>query len=165
MTQSKKQEPNRTNKIVPYRSVKSGMRSKGWLSTIPGNIQESAKRVLGYAGIEYIEIPGSFLGDAVAITNLSVTDIIAVLDMSKSSFYRNQKAEELEMETVDKLSSLFRIYQQGIEAFETPEAFEEWLHSRVTNLGDQKPVDLIKSETGRATVLDAIKRIEYGIYG
>ena len=161
-----KDESNRPNKImIPYRAAKRSIHPKGWVATIQRKVRKQTKQVLWYTGIEDIEINGSFLADALKITNLPVADMIEILDMSKSTFYRAQKSEVLEMETVDKLSSLFKIYQQGSEAFESQDTFEAWLHSKIVNLGNQKPLDLIKTENGRAIVRDAINRIEYGIYG
>lgn len=159
-------EKRKSKNIKSYHSLKSRAVTGGWVTKIPlAATRSNARNILGYAGIGEVEIPGSFLAEASSITNLPALHLAEVLDMSKTSYYRALKEDGLEMETIDKLSSLFKIYEKGTEAFENQEAFEEWLNSKVTNLGDQKPVDLIKTESGRATVLDAIYRVEFGIYG
>lgn len=122
--------------------------------------------LINYDGMEPVEIPGAFLSAIPGITNLPVADIAKMLDMSKSSFYRAKEEDTLEMDTVDKISSLMKIYRKGLEAFEgDKDDFYDWLDSRIASLGDRKPAELLKTETGRLSVLKTIDRIEQNVYG
>jgi uncharacterized protein (DUF2384 family) len=59
-----------------------------------------------------------------------------------------------------------KLFYQGLEAFEgTKQDFRDWLQSRIPNLGHKKPVDLLKTESGRISVMEAIGRVEYNVYG
>jgi len=113
-----------------------------------------------------LEIPGYVLEVIPKITNLAIIDVAEVLDISKSTYYRAKEEIILEMETVDKLSSVLKIYQRGLEAFEgDKEDLENWLHTKIPSLGNKKPFELLKTENGRQFVLAAIDRIEHSIYG
>lgn len=130
------------------------------------NAEENIDNLLHYAGVGEVRVEGAFLSEVPAIVNLPVTRVVELLDISKSTFYRAKKEENpLDMNTVDKLSSLLKVFKRGIEAFEGQEAFQDWLKSKIVNLGDQRPIDLLKTENGRFTVLDAIDRVEHGVYG
>lgn len=43
--------------------------------------------------------------------------------------------------------------------------FRDWLNTRIPNLGNNKPVELLKTESGRFAVQEAIGRIEFNVYG
>jgi len=144
---------------------------------LPGNIIEAfnikGKRlinylsaILNYDGVGELKIPGNVLEVMLKITHFTIPEIAEVLDISKSTYYRTKDENVLEMETVDKLSSILKIYQRGLEAFEgDKDDFEYWLHTKIPSLGNKKPSELLKTENGRQSVLDAIDRIEHSIYG
>lgn len=88
-----------------------------------------------------------------------------VLDTSQASLYRQFKKEDIDVQFKDHLVSLMRIMQKGVHAFEDEEDFKQWLVSKIENLGNRRPVDLLTLETGRREVEQALGRIEYGVYG
>jgi len=123
-------------------------------------------QLLSYEGYGEIEVPGSVIRFLPDITNLSVSDLAALLEISTSSYYRKIRTGILEMESVDKMSSLLKIYHKGIGAFEdNRDDFEEWLNTQIPNLGNKKPIELLKTENGRLAILDAIDRVEHNVYG
>ena len=129
-------------------------------------VVNNLRKLLSYEGVGELKIPGSFLSAMPKITNLPVTDIAELLDISKSTYYRAKEGHILEMETVDKLSSVLKIYQRGLEAFEDDkEDFENWLNTKIPSLASRKPLDLLKTENGRLAVMDAIDRIEHSVFG
>lgn len=129
------------------------------------NIKKNVKALLAYEGIGEVKIPGSFLSIVTEITSLPVTLLIDILDVSKSTFYRVKDEKMLEQNTIDKLASILKLYNRGIKAFEDKEDFHQWLTSKITTLGNQRPLDLLKTENGRLAVSEAIDRIEHGVYG
>lgn len=128
-------------------------------------IRSGIDELLRYEGVRNIRLDGSFLVEVPKLTHLPISTVTELLDMSKTTFYRVKDEPVLSMATVDRLSSLFKIYQRGMEAFEGQKPFEDWLRTKVPNLGDQRPIDLLMTENGRNAVLDAIDRVEYGVYG
>lgn len=57
-----------------------------------------------------------------------------------------------------------RLYQYGIEVFESDEAFYGWLEANVTSMGGRIPLTLIDSFAGREWILRILTRIEHGVF-
>lgn len=122
--------------------------------------------LLSYDGIEELKIPGSFISVLPEITEFPVSDIVEILDISRSTYYRIKDELWLEPETADKISSLLKLFYYGLEAFEgKKEDFRDWLNTSIPTLDNKKPVHLLKTESGRTAVLDAIARVEHNVYG
>ncbi len=133
----------------------SGKRNKQWFLAL-----------LTYQGSGTLEVPGSFIGEVPDITDFPVQEVVEILDISRSTYYRLKEEPRLDPETADKISSLLKLFYQGLEAFEgDKQDFRDWLQSSIPSLGWQKPLELLKTETGRMAIMDAIGRIEYGVYG
>ena len=89
----------------------------------------------------------------------------SVLPVSTASLYRQYKKDDIDTVLKDHLVSLLRIVAQGLRTWEDEQQLREWLYSRIENLGNQRPIDLLSLETGRREVEQALDRIEYGLYG
>ena len=88
-----------------------------------------------------------------------------VLPVSKAGLYRQFKKENIDLSLKDTLVGIIQMLNKGIEAFGNQQDFQEWLLSRIENLGNRRPLDLISLQTGRREVEQALERIEYGVYG
>ncbi len=124
-------------------------------------------RILKYNGIENIEVPGSFLNTIQDVTALPVPEIAKALNISKSTYYRRASdTNMLDMTYVDRISSLLKIYEKGYDSFEgNKEEFHDWLNTKIPTLSYKKPIELLKTESGRIAVLETIGRIKYNVYG
>lgn len=107
---------------------------------------------------------GKLKGAAEYLRGYEVT-LEEVLGTSQASLYREYKKEDIGIHFKDHLVNLLRIFEKGAKAFENEDDFRVWLTSRIENLGNQRPVDLLFLESGRREVEQAIDRIEYGVYG
>lgn len=71
------------------------------------------------------------------------------------------------MTTLERLEERVRleteILRKGREVWENDEAFNLWLNSRLPELGDTAPVDVITSGKRLQDVLDVIGRLEHGM--
>ena len=122
--------------------------------------------LLHYEGVGDLKIPGSFITSVPEITEFPVSEVAEILDISRSTYYRVKDEPQLDPETADKISSLLKLFYNGLEAFEgNKEDFRDWLNTQIPTLDNNKPVQLLKTESGRAAVLDAIGRIEHNVYG
>ena len=54
--------------------------------------------------------------------------------------------------------------ERGLEAFESTELFEKWLHSEIKSLGNVTPNSLLNSEEGKEKVMHVLAQIILGIY-
>ncbi len=132
-----------------------GKRNKNWVQVL-----------LNYNGVGDPRVPGSFITVVPDITGFPVNEVAEILDISRSTYYRVKEEPKLDPETADKISSLLKIFYQGVEAFEgDKQAFTDWMHIGIPSLGGQKPLELLKTESGRKSVSEAIARIEHNVYG
>lgn len=88
-----------------------------------------------------------------------------VLPASKAGLYRQFKKDDIDLPLKDNLVGIIQIINKGIIAFEDRRDFQDWLVSRVENLGNRRPLDLLALQTGQREVEQALERIEYGVYG
>ena len=155
--------------VKNYKNIREDLNLARWPYSSPelasSQVKEQVAALLAYGGVGEVKIPGAFLSIVPQVIDVPVTEIAELLSMSKSTFYRAREEGALDMDTIDKLSSLFKLYQRGLEVFEDKEDFEGWLKTNITSLGGQKPISLLKTENGRAAVSDTLGRIEHGVYG
>ena len=148
----------KTKKATEYLRNIEGIKGTGHEHTLG--------ELLAYEGVGELQIPGSFLSEVNTNLDLPVTRLTKILDVSKSKYYRILDETELDMTTIDKVSSLMKIYESGLEAFEGSfEEFSDWLYTKISSLSDRCPIDLLETENGRMAVLETIDRIEHNVYG
>ena len=123
------------------------------------------EELLQFDGSDSLDVSGDILDEIPKITNLPVLEIAEILEISKPNYYRKRNEAKLELKTIDKLSSLLRLYQQGKEAFNGLEDFNRWLSQENLHFGNRLPRFFLKTEQGRRRLHQAIGRIEHGIYG
>ena len=88
-----------------------------------------------------------------------------ILPISKAGLYRQFKKDDIDLVLKDNLVGITQILNKGVAAFGDQPDFQEWLVSRIENLGNRRPLDLLALQTGRREVERALDRIEYGVYG
>lgn len=123
------------------------------------------EELLRFDGAEGLAVSGDVLDEIPKITQLPVIEIAEILEISKPNYYRKRAEDRLELKTIDKLSSLLCLYQQGVAAFNSLEDFNRWLSQENLHLGNRFPKLFLKTEQGRKRLSQAIGRIEHGIYG
>ena len=99
---------------------------------------------------------------------LTVGDIAGVLDVATKTITRWTKSKNsgstLSAQKKDRLAVLESILKLGKKVLGSNEELNRWLHSPVFSLDGKKPVDMIKTESGRRRVEEVLHQIEYGIY-
>jgi putative toxin-antitoxin system antitoxin component (TIGR02293 family) len=99
---------------------------------------------------------------------LTIGDIAGVLDVAPKTLTRWAKnktqAKLISQQKTDSLDILNSILKLGKKVLGSDDELNRWLHSSVFALGGKKPIDLIKTESGRRKVETALHQIEYGIF-
>ncbi|GAB4299580.1 MAG: hypothetical protein Kow0098_26230 [Ignavibacteriaceae bacterium] len=99
---------------------------------------------------------------------LTISDIADILDVTPRTLSRWSKnrdtAGKLSERKSDNLAVLEAILKLGERVLGSEDELNQWLHSPVFALGGKKPVDLIKTESGRRRVEEVLHQIELGIY-
>ncbi len=99
---------------------------------------------------------------------LTIGDIAAVLDVAPKTISRwtktRKNSEVISEQKADSLEILESILSLGKEVLGSEDELNHWLHSPVFALDGNKPVDLIKTESGRRRVEEVLHQIEHGIF-
>ena len=99
---------------------------------------------------------------------LTIGDIADILDVAPKTLSRwtkkNKKSGVISERRNDSLLILESILELGKKVLGSDEELNQWLHNPVFALDGKKPVDVIKTESGRRRVEEVLHQIEFGIY-
>jgi len=100
---------------------------------------------------------------------LTIGDIADILDVAPKTLSRwakknNKKSGVVSERKTDSLLILESILELGKKVLGSDEELNLWLHNPVFALDGKKPVDVIKTESGRRKVEEVLHQIEFGIY-
>ncbi len=95
---------------------------------------------------------------------LNLTQITALLPVSRRTVEKVKDKELLSPEVSDRVLQLYALFGHGRVVFGSTDLFTQWLHSPVLALGDKPPYDFINNDTGISMVNDLLGRIEHGVY-
>ena len=105
------------------------------------------------------------LNERYALTLRDIADILDVAPKTLTRWAKNINSSKLiSKRKSDSLDILESILELGKEVLGSEEELNNWLHNPVFALDGKKPVDLIKTESGRRKVEAALHQIEYGIF-
>ena len=105
------------------------------------------------------------LNERYALTLSDIADILDVAPKTLTRWAKNINSSKLiSKRKSDSLDVLESILKLGKEVLGSEEELNTWLHNSVFSLDGEKPVDLIKTESGRRKVETALHQIEYGIF-
>ena len=105
------------------------------------------------------------LNERYALTLGDIADILDVAPKTLTRWAKNINSSKLiSKRKSDSLDVLTSILKLGKEVLGSEEELNNWLHNPVFTLDGNKPVDLIKTESGRRKVETALHQIEYGIF-
>ncbi len=99
--------------------------------------------------------------------SLTFSDIADILDVAPKTLTRWTKdknsSKQMSKRKSDSLDVLESILKLGKKVLGSEDELNNWLHNPVFALDGNKPVDLIKTESGRRMVETVLHQIEYGI--
>jgi len=97
---------------------------------------------------------------------LSIGSVLGALGVSQRSFARRKAAPRTRLPSDEsgRLWQFARILAQAKRVFGSKEEAELWLERPARVLGDERPIELIKTPPGANLVAQYLTRIEYGVY-
>jgi putative toxin-antitoxin system antitoxin component (TIGR02293 family) len=99
---------------------------------------------------------------------ITIGDIAEVLDVAPKTISRwsksKKKSELISEQKADSLEILESILALGKNVLGSNDELNSWLHNPVFALDGNKPIDLIKTESGRRRVEEVLHQIEHGIF-
>jgi putative toxin-antitoxin system antitoxin component (TIGR02293 family) len=100
--------------------------------------------------------------------DLTFNNLAAVLDVTPKTLTRWTNSKKgttvISEQKTDRLKILESILELGKEVLGSDDELNEWLHHPVFALDGKKPIELLKTESGRRRVEEVLHQIEYGIY-
>jgi putative toxin-antitoxin system antitoxin component (TIGR02293 family) len=97
-------------------------------------------------------------------SGLTLDRIKQVVRISEGSFARRKQSGRLSQDESERLLRLSRVFERAIQLFDGDQAGAlQWLETPIPALGDNRPLDLARTEPGAREVEDLIGRIEHGV--
>jgi putative toxin-antitoxin system antitoxin component (TIGR02293 family) len=97
-------------------------------------------------------------------TGLTLERIKQLTRLSEGSFARRKQSGRLSSDESERLLRVSRVFERAAELYDGDVAgAREWLETPIPALGNQKPLDLARSEPGAREVEDLIGRIGHGV--
>ncbi len=104
---------------------------------------------------------GSQLKEKLSLTDKDFADIIG---LSARTFTRKKKAGgNLPPEASDRLFRLARVFAFAVEVLGEENYAKAWLNTPNIALGNETPIDLIRTDAGTEEVKNLLGRIKYGV--
>jgi len=123
----------------------------------------------GDTGIRLAEpVPGyvvaPLLGTLAATVNLfPPADLADILEVSPKTLARWKKTgEALTPQQTDRIANIEAVLLQGEQLFGSRERVLEWMQGKVLSLDFQRPIDVLKTETGRRRVMSVLHGMAWG---
>ncbi|MEJ2665697.1 MAG: DUF2384 domain-containing protein [Deinococcales bacterium] len=90
-------------------------------------------------------------------------DVLAAVDISRSTFSRRKKSKRLTTEESDRLYRLTRLLSRAVAVLGDEAEARQWMRTPKRALGDVSPLNMARTDAGVQEVEDLLGRIEYGI--
>ena len=102
---------------------------------------------------------------AATINSFPPADLADILEVSPKTLTRWKKSgEALTPQQTDRMAHVEAILIHAEDIFKTRERVMEWMCGKVFYLQGRRPIDVIKTETGRREVENALGVIEWGMF-
>jgi len=109
-------------------------------------------------------IPASALESLRKAVRLSQTDLAGVLGIPERTLARRRREGTLNSEESAKLLRLARVVGRANEVFEDSGVALHWLKTANAALAGSTPLSLLDTDIGGESILDALGRIEHGVF-
>ena len=97
--------------------------------------------------------------------NFTEGDLADIFDVNKRTITRwKVHNEELSRQRADRIEVLGSILALGKGIFGTEDKVKRWMYTPVLSIEGKKPIDLVKTESGRRRVENVLLQIEGGVY-
>ena len=109
-------------------------------------------------------LPSASVDAAVRLTQITHAQLAQALAIAPRTLARRKRAGALAPEESAKLLRFARIVERAETVFEGAEPALSWLQSPNAALGGVTPLSLLDTDLGADSVLDALGRIEHGVF-
>ena len=109
---------------------------------------------------------GAMAGLVASLSAMTFGSVLSALGVSQRSFARRKASPKTRLPSDEsaRLWQLAGIVAQATRVFGSKEEAELWLERAAPPLGNEKPIDLVRTPPGVQLVKQYLTRIEYGVY-
>lgn len=109
-------------------------------------------------------IPSAAVDTLTGFLLISQAEFSSALDIPVRTLVRRKGSEALPRDESEKLVRVARVIERAEDVFEDTDAARDWLKSANASLGGDTPMSLLDTEIGAGSVMDALGRIEHGVF-
>ncbi|ENO91095.1 MULTISPECIES: antitoxin Xre/MbcA/ParS toxin-binding domain-containing protein [unclassified Thauera] len=109
-------------------------------------------------------LPSASVDAATRITRITQSELAHALNIPERTLVRRKREGTLSPEESAKLVRFARVVERADGVFEDADAALGWMQSPNAALGGVTPLSLLDTEIGADSVLDALGRIEHGVF-
>ncbi|MDG3066619.1 antitoxin Xre/MbcA/ParS toxin-binding domain-containing protein [Thauera mechernichensis] len=109
-------------------------------------------------------LPSASVDAATRITRITQSELARALNIPERTLVRRKREGTLSPEESAKLVRFARVVERADGVFEDADAALGWMQSPNAALGGVTPLSLLDTELGADSVLDALGRIEHGVF-
>lgn len=78
--------------------------------------------------------------------------------------FKNNPTSKFKRLQSEKIVEFAEVLNLGLQIFDEPEQFYNWLKEPSIALGNNKPIDLLKNSYGKELVINSLYSIEHGVF-
>ncbi|MBU2642294.1 MAG: DUF2384 domain-containing protein [Gammaproteobacteria bacterium] len=109
-------------------------------------------------------IPSTAVDSLIEFLSISKTEFSDAIDIPFRTLVRRKGEALLASDESAKLVRVARVIERAEDVFEDPDAARVWLKSANISLSGQTPMSLLDTEIGAESVMNALGRIEHGVF-
>jgi putative toxin-antitoxin system antitoxin component (TIGR02293 family) len=98
------------------------------------------------------------------LTNSQIADVLGISGKTLERIRVNQASNKLNEVTSDRLYRILHIFFKTVTTLEDADEAKIWLKSPQFGLGNEIPIELLKTEAGTREIESLLGRIEHGVY-
>ena len=149
---------NRVAAKKAFQSVENVLGGKGVLGVKPPYSS------LDWVGMIREGIPAAAVESVLSTMHVSQTELAQALGIPERTLARRKREGVLNSEESSKLLRLARVVSRASEVFDDPAAAVDWFKSPNAALRGNAPLSLLDTDIGVESALDALGRIEHGVF-
>lgn len=143
--------------LESFRNVETLLGGRGVLRATPHSTQD-------WIDVIRRGIPAGAVEALAKTIKVSHSELARVLGIPERTLARRKREGVLSSDESAKLWRLARAVGRANEVFEDPAAALHWLKAPNAALSGASPLSILDTEIGAESVLDALGRIEHGVY-
>lgn len=109
-------------------------------------------------------LPKSTLAFLSKVLNISKERMSELLHVSHRTIQRKKDDDLISVHSTEQVIEIAEVIAKGMDVFEDLDILQEWLHSPLSSLNRQQPIELLDTSFGTNILLTELGRLEHGVF-